>query len=81
MENIIQDRPRPIKILSEHNYNRIGSEQVIVNPVLIVKELIENSIDAKAKSIQVILEGNKTFEKIKIRDDGYGIPKDNLPLL
>lgn len=81
MDQAIQDRPRPIKILSEHNYNRIGSEQVIVNPVLIVKELIENSIDAKAKSIQVILEGNKTFEKIKIRDDGYGIPKDNLPLL
>jgi DNA mismatch repair protein MutL len=81
MESQKEFKPKQIKILSELNYNRIGSEQVIVSPVLIVKELVENSIDAKAKSISIVLEGNKTFEKIKVRDDGYGIPKDNLALL
>lgn len=79
--NVQKEGPKPIKILSEQNYNRIGSEQVIVSPVLIVKELVENCIDAKAKTISVILEGSKTFEKIRVKDDGYGIPRDNMGLL
>lgn len=79
--NVQKELPRPIKILSEQNYNRIGSEQVIVSPVLIVKELVENCIDAKAKTISVVLEGSKTFEKIRVKDDGYGIPRDNMSLL
>lgn len=76
-----KEGPKPIKILSEQNYNRIGSEQVIVSPELIVKELVENCIDAKAKTVIVVLEGSKTFEKIRVKDDGYGIPRDNLSLL
>ena len=67
-----------ITILPEDVRNRIASDQVITNPRTILKELIENSIDASSSKIKIIIESNGT-SKIKtlvISDNGSGIPDD-----
>ena len=65
-----------IKILSEKLINQIAAGEVIERPASVVKELIENSIDAGAD--QIIIEakdGGKTF--IKITDNGCGMERDD----
>ncbi|MFT4694123.1 MAG: DNA mismatch repair protein MutL, partial [Francisella sp.] len=74
MENI-----RQIKVLSENLANQIAAGEVIERPSSIIKELVENSIDAGATDISIeIQEGGKSF--IRIRDNGKGISKDDLAL-
>ncbi len=66
-----------IKKLPEHLINQIKAGEVVERPYNVIKELIENSIDAKAKNIQIeLLDGGKQL--IKITDDGKGIPADQL---
>lgn len=68
-----------IIILDESLINKIAAGEVIERPASIVKELIENSIDANSKKIVIeIKEGGKSF--IKIIDDGDGMSKKNLEL-
>lgn len=70
---------RNIKILSTNLANQIAAGEVIERPSSIIKELVENSIDAGATAINIdIREGGKSF--IRIRDNGDGISKDNLSL-
>ena len=68
-----------IKALSNDLRNKISAGEVVENPASVVKELIENSLDAKASEITVVIEkgGHQT---IQVRDNGIGIHKDDLPL-
>ncbi|KAI4953918.1 hypothetical protein J4E91_002767 [Alternaria rosae] len=59
---------------------QIGSGQVLVDPSSVVKELIDNALDARAKSILVDITAN-TVDSIQVKDDGHGIPAEDRPLV
>ncbi len=66
-----------IKLLDEATINKIAAGEVIEKPASIVKELVENSIDAGATAISVeITEGGKSF--ISVSDNGCGISEEDL---
>lgn len=63
-----------INVLDSSVYNLISAGEVVERPLSVVKELVENSIDACAKNIHIdIVDGGKT--RIKVSDDGVGIDK------
>ena len=67
-----------IEILPDDIINQIAAGEVIENPSAVVKELIENSIDAGADNIEIELE-QSGLKKIVISDNGVGIPPSDLP--
>jgi DNA mismatch repair protein MutL len=58
----------------------LNSAQVLTTPVSLVKELIDNSLDAKATSIDIIISSN-TLDKVEVRDNGHGIQPDDFDAL
>jgi len=74
-----KERHQPVKVLDQDVIHRIAAGEVVDRPASVLKELIENSIDAGSTSVKVTIVGGG-LKSIVVEDDGWGMSQDDLSL-
>jgi DNA mismatch repair protein MutL len=69
-----------MKLLPPTTVRQIGATQALIDPSSVVKELIDNALDARATAIFVNITAN-TISSIEVKDNGHGIPQEDRPLV
>ena len=72
-------RPTSVAVLPESVARRIAAGEVIERPASVVRELLDNAIDAGAKTVTVEIDGGGS-ERISVADDGFGMSREDLEL-
>lgn len=67
---------RRVAVLPDHIANKIAAGEVIQRPESVVKELVENALDAGARSLQVVIKAGGT-DLVQVIDDGYGMDEQD----
>src|SRR2546421_4562683 len=69
----------PVRQLPENTVNRIAAGEVVERPASVVKELVENALDAGARGIEIVTDGGGR-RLIRVTDDGAGMTRADLAL-